>query len=118
MHDYPGFGVVERMSRTFVASEVSCFMVNKSGRESQTCAASNSVSDLADGCRAGSQQIFRERRDCSSGSPPISTCLLSTWIELKYSGEAFVEPSLSGRIVEVQQADGEIVRDRAPGFFF
>ena len=33
-------------------------------------------------------------------------------------GEAFVEPSLGGRIVEVQQHSGEVVRDGAPGFLF
>ena len=33
-------------------------------------------------------------------------------------GKTFVEPSLSGGIVVVQQHSGEVVRDGAPGFFF
>ena len=33
-------------------------------------------------------------------------------------GQAFVEPSLSGGIVVIQQHFGEVVRDGAPGFRF
>ena len=51
VHHDPRFGVIDRVARAFVAVEVSCFMANKSGRGIQTCAPSNSVSDLARACR-------------------------------------------------------------------
>ncbi len=64
---------------------MSCFIANRSGIESQTFAPSNSVSDLGGWASAWFCRRAEVTEGCSSGSPPISTSLLSRRIELKYS---------------------------------
>ena len=93
-------------------------MVKRSGSESQTWEPSNSVRDFG-GCVS---RWFPSRSWVAEGTKFGVAAEFDLFVvdanRAEIFGQAFVEPSLGGGIVVIQQHDGEVVGDRAPGFFF
>ena len=116
MHHEPGFGVVESVARAFVAGR---FMLHgEQVGKGEPDLSGEKLGQRLGGVRVAliSDEIFLNcRLKLRIGSYFHFSVIETDRAEV--FGEALVEPSLSGRIVEVQQADGEIVRNGPPRVF-
>ena len=93
-------------------------MVKRSGSESQTPEPSNSVRDFG-----GWVSRSLPSRSCSGGGNEFGVAAQFDLFVVdpnraEILGQAFVEPSLGGGIVVIQQHHGEVVRNRSPRLFF